>query len=202
MVNGRARRLIGAQKAARRRAQNAADRAADANGAEDGADKSPGWLRRAQNAAEASRAAGAAEEPGLCDGNTLSALREIGDALMAEADLQAAITDALTLYGWNFHHETDSRRSRPGFPDIVAAHPDGGPVLMWELKTATGRVTAEQEEWIDTLTGRPGIHARVVRPADLERALDLIARRCDRTWRLLAPTVEPPAAELETAEAC
>jgi len=44
---------------------------------------------------------------------------------------------------------------------------------MAELKTATGQLTLPQQAWLDALAQCTGVHAAVIRPADLE---DLLAR--------------------------
>ena len=44
--------------------------------------------------------------------------------------------------GWLVFHDTDSRRSEPGFPDLLLAR--RGVVLLVELKTEKGKVSIEQ----------------------------------------------------------
>lgn len=80
-----------------------------------------------------------------------------------EKGFMHAILQLAHLYGWLSYHAFDSRRSTPGFPDVCFAKP-GCPVLLIEVKTATGRVTPEQRQWLEVLGGRPGIHAEVWRP--------------------------------------
>ena len=62
------------------------------------------------------------------------------------------------------YHVFDARRSAPGFPDLVIAGPRG--VLFRELKTQRGKVTPEQQRWLDALTAA-GQNAAVWRPASL-----------------------------------
>lgn len=50
-----------------------------------------------------------------------------------------------------------------GFPDLVIAAPNG--LIFRELKTERGRVSKEQQQWIDTLQAS-GHDAGVWRPAD------------------------------------
>lgn len=73
--------------------------------------------------------------------------------LMCEAELQSAVTDMLTLYGWKWHHETDSRKSRRGFPDIIAVHPTGRLLLIelkgYDKRGRLGKVTPEQQGWLE-----------------------------------------------------
>ena len=67
---------------------------------------------------------------------------------MREAELQGTILDAAALFGWIVQHNSDSRRAHPGWPDLVLGHPERKEVVIWELKTAKGRVTKEQETWL------------------------------------------------------
>lgn len=68
---------------------------------------------------------------------------------MTENEWQRRITDYCDLLGLLWHHETDSRRSKEGFPDLVIVGASG--TLFAELKTDTGRLTAKQREWIDRI---------------------------------------------------
>ena len=51
--------------------------------------------------------------------------------------------------GWLYYHTQDSRRSTPGFPDVVIVK--AGTVIFAELKVAKGKVTVEQRAWLDAL---------------------------------------------------
>lgn len=84
---------------------------------------------------------------------------------VGEARFQELITDMCKLMRLKWHHETDSRKSKPGFPDLVIAGPGG--VLFRELKKQSGRVTKDQREWLSTLT-TAGADAAVWRPIDWE----------------------------------
>lgn len=68
---------------------------------------------------------------------------------MTEAELQQRITDLCDWMKLTWHHETDSRRSKAGFPDLVIVGPGG--VLFAELKTEKGRVSPEQQVWLSAL---------------------------------------------------
>lgn len=63
------------------------------------------------------------------------------------------------------YHTHDSRRSNPGFPDLVLLNARSGRLIFVELKAQSGRVRPEQETWINAL--RAGGHtAELWRPAD------------------------------------
>lgn len=82
---------------------------------------------------------------------------------MTEAELLSTVRDACRWGGLLTFHAFDSRRSEPGFPDLVIVGSDG--LLFRELKTDRGRLTRAQQTWLDTLY-RTGADATVWRPVD------------------------------------
>jgi hypothetical protein len=94
---------------------------------------------------------------------------------ISEDHLQQRITMLCDYLHLKWHHETDSRKSKKGWPDLVIAGPDR--VIFVELKSEKGRVTAEQQDWLDTLASA-GAVVKVWRPADwpeIERTLRIMA---------------------------
>ena len=85
------------------------------------------------------------------------------DALLSEKDLLAQVRELAETLGYRVYHTHDSRRSEPGFPDLVIA----GHGRLWfvELKSQQGRVTAPQREWLGALAAT-GAQTRVWRPSD------------------------------------
>lgn len=81
---------------------------------------------------------------------------------MTEAELQKSVEQLLTVCGWSWHHETDSRRSKAGFPDLCAFRDR---VIFIELKSDKGRVRPAQREWLDGLKAA-GAEVHLWRPAD------------------------------------
>lgn len=67
-----------------------------------------------------------------------------------EKAMQASVVEAAHLGGWLCYHTHDSRRSTPGFPDLVLVR--GRRCLFVELKAAGGRVSDAQNAWIRALT--------------------------------------------------
>ena len=92
----------------------------------------------------------------------------------SEAEFQWRITKLAALYGWRVYHTYDSRRSQPGFPDLVLVRPPR--LLFVELKSATGRPTAAQQEWLMALAGVTRVDARIWRPSQWDEiAVELAA---------------------------
>ena len=81
-----------------------------------------------------------------------------------EKQFQSAVMQLARLTGWCFYHTHDSRRSGSGFPDLCLVR--NHRCIMAELKTDTGKVTADQELWLAALGAVEGIEAACWRPKD------------------------------------
>lgn len=81
-----------------------------------------------------------------------------------ERAFQRVVEQLLTLHGWRYYHTHDSRRSIPGFPDIVALR--GHRLLALELKTRRGRATADQLAWLVAFAEIPFAWSGIVRTSD------------------------------------
>lgn len=87
---------------------------------------------------------------------------------MLEKPFQEGVLKLARFHGFTLrYHTRDSRGSAPGFPDLVLANPATRRVLYRELKTNKGRVSPDQQAWLDGLTAC-GMDAGVWRPNDLD----------------------------------
>jgi VRR-NUC domain len=84
----------------------------------------------------------------------------------SETSFQDRVVALAKAAGWTLYHPYDSRKSAPGWPDLVLMR--GREVLFRELKTDSGRTTAEQREWLDGLEAA-GQDVEVWRPRDWDR---------------------------------
>ena len=82
---------------------------------------------------------------------------------VTEAEFQQAVVELAELCGWLVYHTYDSRRSAPGFPDLVLARQNV--LLFWELKVSKGRATPAQRGWLDALKAT-GANVDVLYPED------------------------------------
>lgn len=66
----------------------------------------------------------------------------------SEKDFQQRVINLAESLGYSLiYHTHDSRRSQPGFPDLVLVNPSARRVLFRELKSAKGRIRPEQKAW-------------------------------------------------------
>jgi hypothetical protein len=94
---------------------------------------------------------------------------------MSEDELLSGLIEALGLAGYWVHHDRRSdlavQMGASGFPDIVAIHPDPSkPNVAIECKSETGRLTADQEVWIEAFR-TDGWIATVIRPSGYDAAI-------------------------------
>lgn len=96
---------------------------------------------------------------------------------MSEKVFQAWVIKEAESRGWRVYHTYDSRRCAAGFPDLVMCRPEKNPydgrTLFVELKTQTGRVSKEQQAWIDDLEGCQNV-CYVWRPSDIDEILRVL----------------------------
>lgn len=96
---------------------------------------------------------------------------------MNETQFQQKVLDLCAWLRLKAYHTYDSRRSAPGFPDLVIVGRNG--VIFAELKSSTGKVAVSQQEWLSALSDA-GQTAVVWRPEDfgqIQAALHALAER-------------------------
>lgn len=94
-------------------------------------------------------------------------VRKIDRIAVTEAGLREQIRDLCKLFGWKMYFTWRSIHSPAGFPDLVLANPEQKRVVYAELKREKGKVTPEQEEWLNTLEAC-GQEVWLWRPSDIE----------------------------------
>lgn len=101
--------------------------------------------------------------------------RNIGDVFkINEKALQNAVVELAKLYGWRVHHTRPAQmpsgkwatpiQGHAGFPDLVLVRPPE--ILFVELKSAIGRTSPQQDEWLADLTAS-GVEVHLWRPRDI-----------------------------------
>ena len=97
--------------------------------------------------------------------------RETPMEFESEKEFQKALVKAAKKMGWMVYHSIDPKRSEPGFPDLVMVR--SGRIILAELKTKKGKLTAAQSTWL--LEG--GGHSRLWRPEDWSEIIKDLTRR-------------------------
>lgn len=101
--------------------------------------------------------------------------RNIGDVFKVnEKALQNAVVELAKLYGWRVHHTRPAQmpsgkwatpiQGHAGFPDLVLVRPPD--ILFVELKSAIGRTSPQQDEWLAALSAS-GAEVHLWRPRDI-----------------------------------
>ena len=86
---------------------------------------------------------------------------------ITEKIFQGQVIKIAKAFGWLCYHTYDSRRSEPGFPDLVLVRDK---ILYREIKTEKGRLTAAQKTWGERLKKAGGDYD-VWRPSMVEQII-------------------------------
>jgi hypothetical protein len=106
---------------------------------------------------------------------------------MTEREWQREVVALAKHMGWRHYHTHDSRRSEPGWPDLALVRDR---LVLAELKTETGRVSAAQERWLSLLSSA-GVETYLWRPSDRDEVIRVLSRR-----RPNSPTKQEPTNDL------
>jgi hypothetical protein len=85
---------------------------------------------------------------------------------VSEKEWQSVVVRYARLRNWLCYHTFDSRRSAPGFPDLVLVHTKQRRVLFVELKAESGKPSLQQTLWLNVLRACPGVETYLFRPSD------------------------------------
>ena len=101
---------------------------------------------------------------------------------ITEKELRTSIVRAARQFGWRVYFTWTSMHSPAGFPDLCMVR--GNRLIFAELKTETGKVSPDQQAWLDDLdalyacdrVGDPMQRVEVYlwRPADIDEAYRIL----------------------------
>lgn len=92
---------------------------------------------------------------------------------VTERTFQSQVEQYARMMGWLVSHAFLSIGSVGGFPDLVLIRRDVsgvGRLVVAELKSAVGKTTAAQDEWLALFAAVPGVRVFVWRPSDQDWA--------------------------------
>ena len=94
----------------------------------------------------------------------------------SESEFQTELVKVAKRIGYRAYHTHDSRRSDPGWPDLVLAHRRTQRVLFVEFKTDSGQLSDDQAFWCGILAAA-GLEVYIWRFRDWDKALAILAER-------------------------
>jgi len=91
-----------------------------------------------------------------------------------EKDLATYVRDTAKLFGWRRYHTWLAKHSPAGFPDEVLVR--RGRLIFAELKSDKGKLSAEQEAWLEDLrrVAIARVEVYVWRPSDMARIAEIL----------------------------
>jgi len=97
-----------------------------------------------------------------------------GPLPIKESEFEAQVRQLARLYGWLCYHTWRSIHSPAGFPDLVLLR--GQRLVFAELKTARGKLTTAQQQWLEALR-QTAAEVYVWRPDDWDSIVACLANR-------------------------
>ena len=85
---------------------------------------------------------------------------------ITEKEFQRQIVELARMCGWNTFHPWLSIHSQRGWPDLALCRPPR--LVLAELKSQSGKVTPDQQSWLEQLGACSGIEVFLWRPADFD----------------------------------
>ena len=98
---------------------------------------------------------------------------ELLNSVLSEKDFQAQIVELAEKIGWRKYHTYDSRRSDPGFPDLVLALVPRLIFVECKLDKASSKLTQNQRDWLEILK-LCGQEVYVWRPSDWDTIVKVL----------------------------
>src|SRR4051812_42146788 len=90
----------------------------------------------------------------------------------SESSFQDQVVVLAKLFRWRDYHTFDSRRSNPGFPDLVLVRDTR--LVFAELKSERGKVRACQQDWLAELAFVPCVETYLWRPSDWDSIVNTL----------------------------
>jgi hypothetical protein len=92
-----------------------------------------------------------------------------------EKAFMGQVLELADLHGWLSYHSYDSRRSTPGFPDLVMVR--NKTLIFAELKTAKGKPSKEQTKWLEALSQVETVSSHIWKPSNWQEIEGVLRRK-------------------------
>jgi hypothetical protein len=93
-------------------------------------------------------------------------------ATITERDLTGYVRDVAKALGWRRYHTWLSRNSPSGFPDEVLVRPPR--LIFAELKSDRGKLSPDQQAWLEDLREVPCLEVHVWTPAQMDEIAEVL----------------------------
>ena len=91
---------------------------------------------------------------------------------ISEREFMQMVIDYARLHGFLAYHTYDSRRSEPGFPDLVLVR--GDRVIVAELKAMKGGLRPGQVEWLEAFADTGKVEAFLWLPSSWDEIEEVL----------------------------
>jgi len=101
-------------------------------------------------------------------------LRSEIDKAMTEKEFSQQVIELAKACGWEVYHTWNSLHSAKGFPDLCMVRDDR--LCFIELKSMKGKITPDQQVWLDKLFNTSKCEVHVLKPSDWDFVVALLQR--------------------------
>jgi len=98
--------------------------------------------------------------------------RVMARILITEKQFESQVKDLAIMFNWFYYHTWRSIHSPAGFPDCVMIRDER--VIVVELKSEKGKVSPQQEQWLNAFRATKMAEVYVWRPSDFDKIVEIL----------------------------
>ena len=91
---------------------------------------------------------------------------------ITEKAFEGQVKDLAKVFGWRYYHTWRSIHSPAGFPDCVFVRLSR--LVFAELKSNKGKLSLEQEAWLEDLKATEKCEVYLWRPSDIDSIVEVL----------------------------
>jgi hypothetical protein len=100
---------------------------------------------------------------------------QIPPSSLRESEFLEDVLRVARLYGWECHHEHDSRKSSPGWPDLELVRPPRHIRAELKVRERDRQLRGDQKRIMGLLAQVPGLETYCWLPSDLPRIVWILS---------------------------